>query len=70
MHLYIVERDEISPKTRDELIELNTKHTDELITLLTPEQTKDAEVIRTKWIGRMENIQVCLKENDMANSSN
>jgi|GEM_PF-1412415 len=65
-----MEKEEISPKTRDELILLNMKRKEELITLLTPEQKDEVEVIRKKWIGRLEIILARLKENDKANSSN
>lgn len=62
-----MEKEEISPKTRDELILLNMKRKEELITLLTPEQKDEVEVIRKKWIGRLEIILARLKENDMTN---
>jgi len=62
-----MERDEISPETRDELIELNKKRKEEIKSLLTPEQIEQTESIRKRWIKRLEIILAQLKENDVTN---
>ena len=62
-----MERDEISPETRNELIELNKKRKEEIKSLLTPEQIEQTESIRKRWIKRLEIILAQLKENDVTN---
>jgi hypothetical protein len=62
-----LQSEEVAQENMEVLTGLNKKRKEELMSLLTPEQTRQVEVIRKKWISRLETILSCLKENEVTN---
>lgn len=54
-------------ENKDKLVGINQDRKKELRAILTPEQLKQAEVIRKQWISRLETVLKQLKENDLSN---
>lgn len=59
-----LKREDAATENTGELLALNQNRSVELKAILTPEQVKQVEGLRKKWINRLETILAHLKEND------